>query len=65
MSLKKRPYHKFENTKAWNVLEKSVADLVQNQDIVETTNRYYIVGSILKDLYAARILNESKKIYDK
>ena len=60
-SSKNRPYRKFENTKLWNVVEKAVADLVENQDIVETTHRYYIVGYILKNLNVARVLKNEEK----
>ncbi|MFF2879185.1 hypothetical protein ACFVR2_23115 [Gottfriedia sp. NPDC057991] len=37
------PYVKFENTPLWNVISKGIDDLVENNDIEETTKREYIV----------------------
>lgn len=48
--MKKRPYDQYKNLKAWKILEHTLGDLVENNDIKETTDRYYIVGYILKNL---------------
>ena len=40
------PYVRLENTPLWKVIEGGIADLVENRDIVEKTNRRYIVGHI-------------------
>lgn len=42
------PYVRWEGTPLWNAIEKSVADLVENQDLIEKTNREYIVGYVCK-----------------
>jgi len=42
------PYQKYVPTKLWKVLDRAVDDLVKNRDIVETTNRVYIVGYLCK-----------------
>jgi hypothetical protein len=40
------PYVRLENTPFWKVIEVGIADLVENRDIVEKTDRRYIVGYI-------------------
>jgi hypothetical protein len=48
------PYKKFENTPLWSVVNKGIKDLVENNDIEETTNREYIVG------YLCKLISESE-----
>ena len=40
------PYVKYEGTAIWTSLETAISDLVANGDLVEQTNRKYIVGVI-------------------
>jgi hypothetical protein len=40
----------YRGTPAWKILDKAIADLVDNTDIVEQTRRDYIVGYICKKL---------------
>lgn len=42
------PYQKYEATKNWEVVERAVNALVENGDLIEQTNRKYIVGYICK-----------------
>ncbi|WP_169834556.1 hypothetical protein [Paenisporosarcina indica] len=42
------PYIKFEHTPLWAVINKGIEDLVENNDIEETTRREYIVGYLCK-----------------
>ena len=42
------PYVAWQGTPLWRAIEKAVADLVENQDLVETEHREYIVGYICK-----------------
>src|SRR5947208_2935472 len=42
------PYVRWEGTPLWRAVEKAVADLVQNKDLVEGEYREYIVGYICK-----------------
>ena len=51
------PYSEFQNTPAWEVLENAIERLVINNDLVERTNRRYIVGSILKTLNENKMLS--------
>jgi len=44
------PYEMYRGTPAWKILDKAIADLVDNTDIVEQTRRDYIVGYICKKL---------------
>ncbi|SFD53928.1 MULTISPECIES: hypothetical protein [Bacillaceae] len=51
------PYVKFENTPLWNVISKGIDDLVENNDIEETTKREYIVVFLDKKvLYLIKFL---------
>ena len=42
------PYLLFQGTPLWKAVEKGVSDLIENQDLIEKTNRGYIVGYICK-----------------
>ena len=42
------PYVRWEGTPLWNAIEKGVADLVKNHDLIEKEHREYIVGYICK-----------------
>jgi hypothetical protein len=47
----KHPYEQFENSRVWIILNKAIDDLVENQDITETTRRELIVGYLCKKLW--------------
>lgn len=51
-------YKKYEKMKAWKVIEKSLNDLKNNQDLEEKTERKYIVGYLCKQLTNKHLLNE-------
>jgi len=40
------PYVKWEGTPLWKAIEKGIGDLSKNHDIIEETERKYIVGYI-------------------
>ena len=44
------PYEMHRGTPAWQLVDKAINDLVENEDIVETTRRDYIVGYICEKL---------------
>ena len=46
----KHPYQKFENTKLWQIVEKAVLDLEENQDLKLTELKKYVVGYICNQL---------------
>ncbi len=46
----KHLYEKYEDAPLWNIISKAIADLVENQDLVETTRHEYIVGYIVQKL---------------
>lgn len=46
------PNEIFEGTPLWCVVNKGINDLVENNDIEETTQREYIVG------YLCKLINE-------
>ncbi len=50
ISLTACPYEAYRGTPTWNIVEKAIDDLVENEDLVETTGRDYIVGYICKKL---------------
>lgn len=53
------PYEKFENTKLWRVIEQSISDLEDNQDLKLSTVREYVIGFICKKLDEHKLLNET------
>ena len=46
----KHPYVQFVDTDAWSILNAALDELVKNGDLVEQTNRDYIVGYLCKAL---------------
>lgn len=42
-------YKQFENTPLWVVINKGIDDLVENNDIEETTRREYIVVLVIQE----------------
>ena len=44
------PYVRYEESAIWRAVDNAVRDLVSNGDLVEKTNRKYIVGYICKVL---------------
>lgn len=51
----KHPYMEFERTPLWGAVEKGIQDLIDNQDLVATEHREYIVG------YLCKIITRRKK----
>jgi hypothetical protein len=47
------PYEIYKGMDLWKIVDGSVADLVENGDIVEMTRRDYIVGYLCKNLQQA------------
>jgi hypothetical protein len=54
----KYPYAELEKMAAWAVLDKIVGDLTENKDIIEQTDRRYIVGYLIKELVNANLLTD-------
>lgn len=52
------PYDIYKNLDEWHAIENAIADLVDNQDLVESTNRDYIVGYIIKCLDDKQLLSK-------
>jgi hypothetical protein len=52
----KHPYIQYEALAVWGVISRAVDELVDNQDLQETTARQYIVGSLCKALDDAGLL---------
>jgi len=42
------PYARWEGTPLWKAIDKGIADLVGNNDIIEKADRKYIVGYLCK-----------------
>jgi hypothetical protein len=47
-----RPYEEYEGSALWKVVDRAVADPVNNGDIEEKTHRSYSVGYICKSMSA-------------
>ena len=46
----KRPYVEYEGSKEWRILDAEMTKLVRNNDLIEQTDRRYIVGALCKAL---------------
>lgn len=44
------PYVKYEKTKIWEIVQKEIQELIENQDIELLTKMEYVVGSIVEKL---------------
>lgn len=44
------PYTNYENNEIWRVVEKSILDLIENQDIEITTKEEYVIGYITQQV---------------
>jgi hypothetical protein len=49
-------YREFEALPAWQVVDRSITDLIENEDIEERTHHLLIVGYITKALARADLL---------
>lgn len=54
----REPYAQYKNHPAWKVLDRAIEDLVENQDLVETTVRKCIIGYLIKRLVAHGLLKD-------
>lgn len=50
----RHPYVAYEADPLWPLIEKGIADLVSNQDLVEQEDRNYIVGYLCKIVLKGR-----------
>ena len=48
------PYKDLVDSEMWIIIEKAIADLVKNGDIIEQTQRKYIIGYITKKVTDSR-----------
>ncbi len=44
------PYQQYMSSPMWNIVNAGIDDLVKNGDLIEQTNRNYIVGYLCKVL---------------
>jgi hypothetical protein len=51
-------YDQFKPLPAWTVVDQAVNDLIENNDVIEQTLHYYVVGYIVKALSEADLLKE-------
>lgn len=48
------PYLRYEGTTTWTAIEHGIVDLINNGDLIEKTNRKYIIGYLCMVLQRAR-----------
>jgi hypothetical protein len=53
-------YNQLQATETWSVVDDAIKQLAENKDLVETTDRRYIVGFILKQLDDNKLLKTVK-----
>jgi len=46
--MNKTPYAELKNLQCWNIIEKAINDLIENNDLKEKTSKEYIVGYIVQ-----------------
>ena len=51
----RHPYQEFKGTPEYAALDKAITELVENQDIQESTARAYIVGYLCKALASLKL----------
>lgn len=49
------PYAEYEADPLWPLIQKGIDDLVKNQDLIERTERSYIVG------YLCKVISQGQK----
>jgi hypothetical protein len=54
-------YVKYESLPEWGVIDKAISDLIDNNDLVEQTARYCIIGYILRSLGERGLLKSQSK----
>ena len=52
----KHPYHDFEGTELWKVLDREITLLENNRDLSLTTARPYVIGSLCQAVARANLL---------
>lgn len=56
-----QPYSEFEGSLIWLLIENTLAELEENQDIEITTRRKYVIGFICKSFCESKILFTKSK----
>ncbi len=59
--MENHPYKKFQNTKVWQVIEQSIFDLEENQDLKLLAIKEYVIGLICKKLDDNELLRNTTK----
>lgn len=52
------PYENYKSHALWKVIEKAIAELVGNQDMLEKTKRDYIVGYLVEKIVESQVRPE-------
>ena len=52
--LHKHPYIEYENTPMWNLINKTISELEENQDIKLSTPKEYVIGYICKQIESSK-----------
>jgi len=55
MNYDKNKYQKYRNTKSWKVLEEAIDELIENQDLIITTKKEYVIG-YLCEKYVSQVI---------
>jgi hypothetical protein len=50
------PYEKYRGSVLWNVLQKSLVELAENQDLIITTDLDYVVGYLAEKLSEVNLI---------
>ena len=50
----RHPYVEYEADPLWPLIEKALGEMVENQDLIERTDRNYIIGYLCKTISKGR-----------
>lgn len=62
------PYKEYENTHTWDVVQQTITELVENNDIELQTPIEYVIGYICRNLSSTEHIGKSlekNKLYEK
>jgi hypothetical protein len=65
MKTREFPYRELEPTPAWRVVEEAMERLVRNNDLLEQTDRRYIVGLLVNSLHEKGMLTAEATLEQK
>lgn len=48
--MKDRIYDAYKDSVLWEIIDEALKDLIENKDLIEQTDHYYVVGYLVKKI---------------